>query len=177
MIERGESSTRRGRLRIVACVGWGVVAILWFAWLVSAVTPLRYCSDKWDFCLQGGQVFATYHAINWKAIQVPFLYGWERDRRRYAGFYSSVWNRSLPNAGAQLGLVLPGWQQISFNPSVTAHTLALPIWILVLPTALVTFLLWQNSRPVPLGHCQRCGYDLTGNVSGRCSECGHVIRG
>jgi hypothetical protein len=24
----------------------------------------------------------------------------------------------------------------------------------------------------PLGRCQKCGYDLTGNVSGRCPECG-----
>ena len=26
-----------------------------------------------------------------------------------------------------------------------------------------------------LGHCQSCGYDLTGNVSGRCSECGALV--
>ena len=27
-------------------------------------------------------------------------------------------------------------------------------------------------RPIPPGHCQTCGYNLTGNVSGRCPECG-----
>ncbi len=26
------------------------------------------------------------------------------------------------------------------------------------------------------GHCDRCGYDLTGNVSGRCPECGRPVR-
>lgn len=26
--------------------------------------------------------------------------------------------------------------------------------------------------PFPPGHCQSCGYDLTGNVSGVCPECG-----
>lgn len=25
----------------------------------------------------------------------------------------------------------------------------------------------------PSGHCQSCGYNLTGNVTGRCPECGH----
>lgn len=25
------------------------------------------------------------------------------------------------------------------------------------------------------GHCKTCGYNLTGNVSGRCSECGTAI--
>ncbi len=27
----------------------------------------------------------------------------------------------------------------------------------------------------PPGSCQRCGYDLTGNVSGRCPECGKPL--
>ncbi len=27
------------------------------------------------------------------------------------------------------------------------------------------------------GQCQKCGYDLTGNVSGRCPECGEVVAG
>jgi hypothetical protein len=29
----------------------------------------------------------------------------------------------------------------------------------------------------PPGHCQRCGYDLTGNESGICPECGTETRG
>jgi hypothetical protein len=29
-------------------------------------------------------------------------------------------------------------------------------------------------REYPPGFCQACGYDLTGNVSGRCSECGVI---
>lgn len=42
---------------------------------------------------------------------------------------------------------------------------------------------WYRGKPYPIGHCQKCGYNLTGNVSGRCSECGtdvgfdyHAIR-
>lgn len=30
-------------------------------------------------------------------------------------------------------------------------------------------------RRQPEGHCQNCGYDLTGNVSGVCSECGTSV--
>ena len=30
----------------------------------------------------------------------------------------------------------------------------------------------RRARRPPPGHCRRCGYDLTGNVSGRCPECG-----
>jgi hypothetical protein len=27
----------------------------------------------------------------------------------------------------------------------------------------------------PIGHCQTCGYNLTGNVSGACPECGTAV--
>lgn len=29
--------------------------------------------------------------------------------------------------------------------------------------------------PRPHGHCPKCGYDLTGNTSGVCTECGGTI--
>ena len=44
--------------------------------------------------------------------------------------------------------------------------------LLMLFTVVPTALLWRVDRRVPPGHCRRCGYDLTGNVSGRCPECG-----
>lgn len=30
----------------------------------------------------------------------------------------------------------------------------------------------RTLKKLPLGHCASCGYNLTGNVSGRCPECG-----
>ena len=33
----------------------------------------------------------------------------------------------------------------------------------------------RRERPVPPGHCRQCGYDLTGNTSGRCAECWGII--
>jgi len=33
---------------------------------------------------------------------------------------------------------------------------------------------WRTPAP-PSGHCTKCGYDLTGNVSGRCPECGELV--
>jgi hypothetical protein len=46
-----------------------------------------------------------------------------------------------------------------------------------LATAIATAWLWYQarSRIVP-GHCACCGYDLTGNISGICPECGTPAR-
>ncbi len=33
----------------------------------------------------------------------------------------------------------------------------------------------QRAHRFPVGHCQSCGYDLAGNVSGICPECGHTV--
>ena len=48
----------------------------------------------------------------------------------------------------------------------------LPLWPFILATALVSVVYWLPRRGYPVGHCASCGYDLRGNVSGRCSECG-----
>ena len=49
----------------------------------------------------------------------------------------------------------------------------LPLWIPFLVTALPTAWLWhRDRRRIRPGCCPRCGYDLTGNTSGVCSECG-----
>ena len=51
----------------------------------------------------------------------------------------------------------------------------MPIWLLFVVVAVPTAFCWWRDRPyVPPGHCRQCGYDLTGNVSGRCPECGEA---
>ena len=47
----------------------------------------------------------------------------------------------------------------------------IPFFIIVIPTV---FAFPRARRSLP-GHCQVCGYDLTGNVSGICPECGGKI--
>lgn len=52
--------------------------------------------------------------------------------------------------------------------------LHLPLWVPLLLVALPTAFLWWRDRRVPPGHCLQCGYDLTGNTSGVCPECGRA---
>ena len=51
-----------------------------------------------------------------------------------------------------------------------------PLWMPLLLIALPTAFLWylDRRRWSPPGHCQHCGYNRTGNVSGRCPECGQA---
>ena len=50
----------------------------------------------------------------------------------------------------------------------------LPIWTVLL-VAIPTVVLFRFDCRMPPGHCP-CGYDLTGNVSGTCPECGHEVK-
>ena len=51
----------------------------------------------------------------------------------------------------------------------------IPLWLLFVLIGIPTGLLWWRDRRIPSSHCQNCGYDLTGNVSGRCPECGTAV--
>ncbi len=53
--------------------------------------------------------------------------------------------------------------------------IVIPLWLLTLIAALPTAIVWRFDRRNLVGFCQACGYDLTGNVSGRCPECGEAI--
>lgn len=54
----------------------------------------------------------------------------------------------------------------------------LPTLVTTLATYAILPVIWsrhQVRRRRRKGHCQRCGYDLTGNTSGVCPECGERI--
>ena len=55
---------------------------------------------------------------------------------------------------------------------VVGSALAMAIALL---TGVPFLLLRRRSRQSPTGNCQECGYNLTGNVSGVCPECGRRI--
>lgn len=52
-----------------------------------------------------------------------------------------------------------------------AGRVQIPLWALLLPATLGVVILRRRGRVRP-GACRLCGYDLTGNVTGRCPECG-----
>ena len=99
-------------------------------------------------------------------------------------------NTPLGVAGKQLyrklGWLLPGvslyWgESAPPSPPVRVIVVQMDYWPLVLLWAILP--LWagvRRIRPIirqQIGRCIVCGYDLTGNASGTCPECGTPIAG
>ncbi len=54
----------------------------------------------------------------------------------------------------------------------TVSCIRIPIWFLSLATGLCSAWLWNRDRRRAPGLCCNCGYDLRGNPSSVCPECG-----
>lgn len=66
------------------------------------------------------------------------------------------------------------WSEL-WRPRTSAFA-ALTLWIILVISALPSMvLLIPHPGTARRGHCRTCGYDLTGNVSGQCPECGSPI--
>ncbi len=68
------------------------------------------------------------------------------------------------------------WYFAAWGGTLVVHT---PAWPVCVTWGALTAALWfrhrRRARRLGENHCARCGYDLTGNVSGRCPECGQTI--
>ena len=69
--------------------------------------------------------------------------------------------------------------QLDFRtrPLAGGRWVSIPLWMpflaIGIPTAVMFFL---DRRRIPPNHCRKCGYNLTGNVSGVCPECGTQVK-
>ena len=87
--------------------------------------------------------------------------------------------------------IISGWRysywgfslhwRVSYYGTDTEYVLGVPHWFLTLLFAIgpgVWFIKWRKRRRLAMaGKCPACGYDLTGNESGVCPECGEGADG
>jgi hypothetical protein len=82
------------------------------------------------------------------------------------------------NWDGRYSLVIADWPWVFWWWRPFSLTFTVPLSVVVVPAS-GAIVLWSSlrRRPPGDGRCGKCGYDLTGNVSGRCSECGQGVGG
>ena len=142
--------------RILRWAGTGFCALI----VAAAIADLR-----WSFRWQGkhGAVAITAGSI---------VLDWGEFERKRRGFVINVAYDNISEAWT-------AWTRDYWRPKWASlggqNLIYLPLWIPFILVGIPTAWLWRldRRRPAP-GHC-RCGYDLTGNRTGRCPECGNVL--
>jgi hypothetical protein len=72
----------------------------------------------------------------------------------------------------EIGSLRFRWPEIRMSSDF--RLVVVPTWLAFVACTLLAarLVMVDRRRPLACGACQRCGYDLTGNISGRSPECG-----
>ena len=148
---------------VLFAVAWGV-SVCWSVWCHPPSTGWLVA------CRQGGLTLLTFPRDEDPFQRFP---GWSIDARS--------WNtpgHAVPLGHTSAFLHAVGLQMPSMRNYASSGILFhrwLPFWLPVIVTTIPTGVLVWLERRFPRGRCQTCGYDLTGNVSGVCPECGEGV--
>jgi len=145
--------------RILKWTGVGLSLVILTAWAVT----LNY-----DFFLTIGQESAL--GLSFGGFEVT-----ESANHGFVATFAGIRERKWRGFGIDLPALKTYPLDANF-PAWDITTLRIPLWLPLLLTAIPTAWLWhRDQRRIRPGCCLRCGYDLTGNTSGVCSECGDKV--
>ncbi len=159
----------RRALRIGRMVGFVLSGVIVAAWALSLCLKLEYSAAR-------GRI-----ALNPSYASLIILEGTETDRRSFVdhwwnggGLSGSLWPSTGMTLAVEQSLKSPEfWRSpIQAGSKLTCTYLGAPLWMLLAAVLIPTVVMHRWMRQLPAGCCRTCGYDLTGNVSGRCPECG-----
>lgn len=186
---RGGNLRRRSRTRhVLKWAGTTTSALLLVAWGLSLKWSLAYSGVENAVGWQCGAVYLVQAREQEKDEPTSRRYerpadGWQCQAVRWDSMRGTTWLQTWP---WRLGLYLPETHTQTFRFRILLWTLAgptrirtfmLPFWVPLAPVSAATIVLWWRDRQprFPANHCQKCGYNLTGNTSGRCPECGVAV--
>jgi hypothetical protein len=90
----------------------------------------------------------------------------------WRGWYWWGFERFPDSALDQLGVDMPRLVLERFGRGAQ---LEIPMYVFVVLLAVPVGILWMRGRPIARWECATCRYNLTGNLSGVCPECGAPI--
>jgi hypothetical protein len=163
-------------------LGVAVLIGLVAAWCASLRWYVRYVSYSASVGICRSQIICARY-IGAPSDRKKFIERYAKDRPGWHATieYQSVRWSSIGRALEELGLMLPSRMPmgpVKYGSVTVAHDIyTMPLWI---PTSLVTALtvtlfVQARQRARKGGHCTKCAYDLRGNTSGICPECGTPV--
>jgi len=173
------------RSRVVSAVRWSLSAI------AGAVLLLGACSFVWrvgywvgdtSLKLYPGRIEVSRIAPSLRPGAAPseLVLARIESYQGWQGKFSPVWRdiQTMPNW--RNGLVWPNhWSfqmpHLQLSVTLSIFVLSVPLWMPFAAIVAPTVWLWLRARRVRPGRCPRCAYDLTGNMSGTCPECGTAV--
>jgi hypothetical protein len=156
----------RRRWRILKWAGLVLLLLIWVAWAASRWWNLSYSREYGPMRPAGQEGRVVWYAR--AATQVGLSGGCLRVSRGASSIRKGQW--------LLVRWPVPGWDWRVYSYQGFGYwNFRLPLWIPFLLFVIPTPFLWWRDRRLPPGHCQKCGYNLTGNLSGVCPECGESI--
>ena len=166
----------RSHRRVLGIAKWAGIclcALILIAWGVSVRWFVLWSGYRWGRLEYGNIGVGWYLASRAEYDQAranPAASYLQLSPDLLVGRIPAVWR-----IAGGYGFNLPKTIEYTGPPGPYARELFIPLWIPFLIIAAPTgFAIWRERQPPP-GHCRRCGYDLTGNVSGICPECGTAV--
>ncbi len=179
-------TTRHRVRRVLKWLGTVTCALLLVLWIASVQFRSSFFGPDYEFEANGGRVsFSRYYGTRRDIQELRYRdAAWFGEFRSETASWSSAREWTWTQWRWRLGLCRPGVYERTYggylyenlSQPVNQTVYVLPCWIPFTLAMVSTALLWLlDRRRAKPGHCGRCGYSLTGNVSGRCPECGTPV--
>ena len=168
----------RSRFKFIAIL---FASLFVFVWIASLVWDVSYSNSDWSLGAQSGcLLFSSYagtpadiRALRRGEEPPGKLKGSNGNWGGYEKWTFAEWRCAL-------GIVLPRINRFQYSGSYYPHrlpvnqvTVVVPVWVpLAVTLAWLTLLIMRFRRRRMVGCCRNCLYDLKGNQSGICPECG-----